>query len=140
MPFQIDVAIGLILRDHRILICRRREQDPLGGYWEFPGGKCEPGESAGRCVARELEEELGVIVCVREPLPTIEYDYPNARVRLHPFICALERGEPVPLVASESRWIAPRDLGSYTFPPANDRLLESLTRRFDSTLALDGTA
>jgi mutator protein MutT len=130
MAAQLDVAIGILWREGKILICRRREQDPLGGYWEFPGGKCEPAESPEACVVRELLEELGVVVRAVESLARIEHEYPHARVRLHPFLCRLETGEPAALAAIECRWISPAALADYRFPAANDSLLESLGHRF----------
>ncbi len=66
-PMQrIDVSIGILLRDGQILICQRRSQDAFGELWEFPGGKCEPGESPAACLTRELLEELAVRVCADE--------------------------------------------------------------------------
>ena len=54
---QIDVAIGVVKRDGRILICQRKSEDTFGGLWEFPGGKREPGEELEACLAREMMEE-----------------------------------------------------------------------------------
>src|SRR5438094_906042 len=60
---RIEVAIAVVVRDGRVLICRRRDDDPvLGGYWEFPGGKLEPGETIEQCLVRELEEEVSIAV------------------------------------------------------------------------------
>ncbi len=72
----IEVAAGLVLRNGRLLITQRRAQDHLGGLWEFPGGKREPNETFEECVRRELKEELGVEVEVRELFDSLTYDYP----------------------------------------------------------------
>jgi len=78
----IEVSAGLVFRDGLLLIAQRRPQDHLGGLWEFPGGKLEPGESAEDCLRRELMEELGIEVEIKELAETIEHDYPGKKVRL----------------------------------------------------------
>ena len=74
----IEVAAGLVFRDGLLLISQRRPQDHLGGLWEFPGGKREPGESPEDCLRRELMEELGIEVEIKELVETIAHDYPSA--------------------------------------------------------------
>jgi 8-oxo-dGTP diphosphatase/A/G-specific adenine glycosylase len=123
---RIDVAIAAVFRQGRLLICRRRDEDPLGGYWELPGGKVEPSESPEACLARELKEELGVAAEVVMKLSVIEHDYPTVHVRLHPFLCTHTHGEPQPLAAQELIWIDPTALRNYRFPPANDALIDEL--------------
>jgi mutator protein MutT len=123
----VDVVIAIVRREGKILICRRRRQDMLGGYWEFPGGKLQPGESHKRCLARELHEELLIRARPLEALEIIEYDYPHARVRLHPYLCEHTEGEPQPLASDQVRWIDAANLPDYSFPPANDSLIQRLT-------------
>jgi mutator protein MutT len=129
-PVRIDVAIAIVMRDDRILICQRHDTDVLAGYWEFPGGKRQPGETDEQCLMRELAEELAISVRIAEPLPVIEYDYPHARVRLHPFLCKHLLGEPQPLTAKRLVWVPAADLPRYRFPPANDDLIRTLIERF----------
>ncbi|WP_420996477.1 NUDIX domain-containing protein [Cupriavidus sp. 30B13] len=79
-----EVAVGVLVRpDGRFLLAQRPAGKPYEGYWEFPGGKLEPGESVEEALARELHEELGIAVsqCVRWHV--LEHDYPHAYVRLH---------------------------------------------------------
>ena len=123
---EIDVAIGMVCRDGKVLICQRRTPDPLGGYWEFPGGKVEPGESADECLLRELAEEVAIRVRITAALDAIEYDYESTRVRLHPFACELIDGEPQPLASQRLAWVSPTEFSTYRFPPANDSLLHWL--------------
>lgn len=127
MSSVIEVAIGVLIDDvdaaQRVLIARRPKAGVLGGYWEFPGGKIESGETAERCVVREFEEELGVRVSVRDRLDVIEHVYDHGRVRLHPFMCGWEGGALANRAVSEHRWVLGRELASYRFPPANDGLL-----------------
>jgi 8-oxo-dGTP diphosphatase len=127
---QIDVAIAVIFRDEQVLICQRKKNDTFGGFWEFPGGKCETGESLEACLLRELREELDIDVQAIEKLTTIRHDYPNAKLSLHPFLCQLTRGEPKLIECQKLLWIPPADLRNYRFPPANHALLDEVARRF----------
>lgn len=122
----IEVAIGIVVDRGQILICRRKATDPFGGYWEFPGGKCEPGETPAACVTRELLEELDVRIRPTRTLPPIEHEYPGNRVTLHPFLCEVESGTPRAISADEFRWAPVATLRQYKFPAANAELIESL--------------
>ena len=122
----VDVAIGLLYHEGRVLISRRLKEAHLGGLWEFPGGKCERGESSARCVIRELREELGVDVRPIHPFRSIEFTSATRNVRLHPWLCELTSGSPQALASLELRWVMPIDLSSYEFPPANSPLIEEL--------------
>ena len=121
-------AIALIKRRGRYLICRRRDGDVLGGYWEFPGGKREPHEPWTACLRRELREELGVAVRALRMLTTLRYRYPDGTVSLKVYACSIARGTPRPLAAQTLRWVSSAQLRRYRFPPANRRLLGRLTR------------
>ena len=122
----VTVAIGVIERAGKILICRRSKNGALAGYWEFPGGKCEPGESPVDCLHRELAEELAVTVQILHAFPVIEHEYPAVRVRLHPFLCKHERGDPQPLASDEILWVDASALREYRFPEANAGLIEQI--------------
>ena len=126
---RIDVAIGIVLRDARILICRRRKGDVLAGFWEFPGGKLEPGESPQQCLVREIQEELDIVVDPIESFAPIEFDYPTHQVRLHPYLCQYIAGEARPLAAEQLEWVSAPQLSDYRFPPANDGLIRELQKR-----------
>jgi mutator protein MutT len=120
----IDAAIALVTRsDGKLLVCQRKSDDTFGGLWEFPGGKCEDGETLEHCLRRELLEELAIRALPIARLTTIEHQYPHARIRLHPFVCRHEHGEVQHLECQASRWINPSTLRDYEFPPANDSLL-----------------
>ena len=131
---RVDVVIGIVVRDGKILICQRRQSDALAGYWEFPGGKLEPGETLEQCLARELREELAIIARPIEPLAVIEHDYPHVQVRLHPYLCQHESGDPQPLAAEQAIWVAPTNLARYRFPSANDDLIRQLIARFSAEI------
>jgi mutator protein MutT len=122
----IEVAIGLIWHDGRLLITRRPPDVHLPGLWEFPGGKCEPGESGSQCLAREVAEELGIRIAVGSERKVIEFTYPDRRVRLTVYDCRWLSGEPEARGCAEWRWVAPADLGEHEFPPANAGLIAEL--------------
>lgn len=109
----------------RILIARRPLDGVLGGFWEFPGGKREHGESLESCLKREFQEEVGLSVRVTDALPALDYTYDHGRVRLRPYFCERvdPRQTPQALAVSEWRWVGPEELAAYEFPPANAALL-----------------
>ena len=111
------------MRGGKVLVCQRPEGGSFAGYWEFPGGKREPGETIEQCLRRELREELAIEIQPVHALSTVDHDYPRGRIRLHPWVCTLERGEPQLLAVQRVLWVEPRELHDYQFPPANDALI-----------------
>lgn len=124
----VEVAAGLIRHQGRYLIARRKPGGHLAGFWEFPGGKREPGESLEECLRRELFEELNIRVDVPVPYRIIRHEYPGKTVELHFFRCAIEEGEAVPLECTEIRWVSPDELSQFAFPPADLTVIEALQR------------
>ena len=122
----IEVSAALIFRAGKLLITQRHAKSHLGGLWEFPGGKREPGESFEACLVREIREELGVEISVGELFEEINHDYPEKSVHLKFFICELLAGEPQPLDCAAVKWIEPPELAAYEFPAADAQLLEWL--------------
>lgn len=128
---RIEVSAGLVFREGKLLITQRRPQDHLGGLWEFPGGKREPGESFEMCLHRELLEEIGIEVSVGAVLEEIAHDYPEKLVYLKFFHCRWLRREPQPIGCHAFTWIASSQLQDYAFPAADARLLEKLKATSD---------
>ena len=123
MPTIVTAAV--VERDGRLLVTRRLEGTHLAGRWEFPGGKCEEGESPESCLARELREELGVGATVGAEVHRTLHEYDDRALDLRFFNCDLE-GEPRPLLGQEIRWVDRHDLRALEFPPADSELVEML--------------
>jgi len=126
MAQPIAVAAGLIFKNGKLLVAQRPSGSHLAGLWEFPGGKCEETETMPECLQRELHEELGVVVNVRECVETLEHAYPEKVVQLSFFRCELVMGEPTGKEGQALAWIGIDELGDYEFPAADARLLEKL--------------
>lgn len=137
------IGVGIVVEPGpdgvRLLITRRLSGDAvvLGGFWEFPGGKVERGETVERAIERELREEVGLDVRTVRPLTPIDHTYPHGAIRLHAMVCRRIGGQPVPLQVAELRWVSPAELAGYDFPPANRPLLAEVTELLTSPRGLD---
>jgi A/G-specific adenine glycosylase len=107
------VTAAVIRRDGEVLIARRPSKGLLGGMWEFPGGKVQEGEELPACLQREICEELDAEVSVGRYLGEFHHAYTHFKVTLHAFECAVEKGEPRPVEASDMRWVNPGELDRY---------------------------
>ncbi len=121
-----DIAVAAIRRSGRYLIGRRPPQGLLGGLWEFPGGKIEPGETPQDAVVREVREETGLRVRVGPRLATVEHAYSHFSVTLHVYACEVLAGRARPRQHSALKWVTRARLGDYAFPSANRRFLDRL--------------
>jgi mutator protein MutT len=122
----IEVSAALIFRDGKLLIAQRHVDSHLGGLWEFPGGKREPGETFEQCLARELREELGIEVAIQGLFEEITHDYADRSVYLKFFTCQLRAGEPQALGCAAVKWVGQAELTEHDFPAADARLLDKL--------------
>jgi A/G-specific adenine glycosylase len=122
---QIGVAV-IWNEQGQILIDRRRQDGLLGGLWEFPGGKLEPGETVEACIRREILEELGIEIEVGAHLITIEHTYTHFHVTLNVHHCRHLSGEPQPIECDEVRWVDLHQLEQFPFPKANVTIIEAL--------------
>lgn len=125
----IQVAAAVIQRDGRYLITQRSAHTHLAGYWEFPGGKQEEGESLEACLVREVREELNVEVSEITPFIVIHHDYPDKSVDLHFFLCTLVKGELKALGCADFRWVHPEEFANFSFPPADEPVVTQLQER-----------
>ncbi len=116
---RVLVVAAVIRRDGQILIARRPAHLHMGGLWEFPGGKVEPGEPVEAALIRELEEELGILPTEFHPLIRIRHDYPDKAVCLDVWEVTAFRGEPEGREGQPLAWVGPGALAAYEFPAAN---------------------
>ena len=119
----IKVVAAIIIKDGQIFATQRGYGE-FKGWWEFPGGKMEPGESPQEALKREICEELDAEVEVRELLETVEWDYPNFHLTMHCFICSL-LSESLHLNEHEAAtWLTHETLRSVKWLPADEILLD----------------
>ena len=126
-PRVIDVVAGILHADDGTVLLQRR---PAGrehaGFWEFPGGKREPGEAALAALARELAEELAITVLAAEPFERLTHDYPLRTVRLDFWRVQRWSGQPEPREGQQLGWFAPDALPGDDLLPANHPIAKRL--------------
>jgi 8-oxo-dGTP diphosphatase len=122
-----DVAVAVLVRPNgEFLLAQRPAGKPYAGYWEFPGGKVEPGEAVSQALVREIKEELGVDVESAHPWITQVFTYPHATVRLHFFKVVQWRGDPHPHEGQEFSWQSVDQVAVAPLLPANGPVLKAL--------------
>jgi A/G-specific adenine glycosylase len=126
LPFQV-IGVGVVRNGAgAVLIDQRLNGGLLGGLWEFPGGKQEPGEAIEATIVRELREELAIEVEVGEELIVVDHAYSHKKLRFVVHLCTWLSGEPQPLASQQVRWVRPEQLGEFPFPAANARIIAAL--------------
>lgn len=123
----VQVAAGIIWRDGRFLAARRPEGKPRAGFWEFPGGKREHGESMEETLRRELHEELAITCGKVIPWQTLTHDYSDLRVVLHFMHVTAFTGEPSANDGQELRWVSPEEARELPFLPADVHVVRQIT-------------
>jgi A/G-specific adenine glycosylase len=121
------VAAGVIWDgDGQVLIAQRKADGLLGGLWEFPGGKQEPGESLPECLKRELREELTIEVEVGDLLAVVKHAFTHFKITLHAFECQHTAGVPQAIGCADWRWVRPADLDQFAFGRADQQVIAAL--------------
>jgi mutator protein MutT len=124
---RIVVTAAVIEENGRFLVTRRPRGVHLEGLWEFPGGKCEEGESHTASLEREITEELDTAIIIEREVFSVVHRYADRVVELHFFACRLA-GEPRAVIGQEMRWVSREELRTLPFPPADEELVEILAR------------
>ncbi|MGO3927773.1 (deoxy)nucleoside triphosphate pyrophosphohydrolase [Rhodopseudomonas pseudopalustris] len=128
MKLLLVVAVALIDADNRVLIAQRPKHKQLGGLWEFPGGKLDPGERPEGALIRELDEELGITVkeaCLA-PLTFASHAYEDFHLLMPLYVCRRWDGLVMPREGQELAWVRPNKLRDYPMPPADIPLIPPL--------------
>lgn len=120
------VAAALVDGDGRVLLAQRPEGKALAGLWEFPGGKLEPGESPEAALARELDEELGIMAGPLAPFTFVSFAYPEFHLVMLLYWCRSWQGEPHGRDGQALRWERPGAMAGLSMPPADVPLVEAL--------------
>ncbi len=137
LPFQV-IGVGVVRNGAgEVLIDQRLNEGLLGGLWEFPGGKQEPGEAIADTIRRELREELAIEAAVGEELIVVDHAYSHKKLRFVVHLCRWLSGEPQPLASQQVRWVRPEQLADFPFPAANARIIAALQDRLAADAAAD---
>ena len=128
VPLVLVAAVVLVNPDGRVLLAQRPAGKAMGGLWEFPGGKVNPGETPEAALIRELAEELGIDVAASclAPFTFASHAYPDFHLLMPLYVCRKWTGIPTPREGQHLRWVRPARLADYPMPPADKPLLALL--------------
>ena len=124
----IEVVAAVIFDTQGRIFATQRGYGEWKDWWEFPGGKIEPGEMPQQALKREIREELDAEIEVGELLRTIDYDYPTFHLTMHCFKCRLANGHLTLLEHEAAKWLNPSDLHSVRWLPADEEIINDLTQ------------
>lgn len=126
MDKKVVSVVAAVIRDDSTIFATQRGYGNYKGWWEFPGGKIEEGETSQEALKREIKEELDVSIKVGELIDTIEYDYPDFHLSMDCFWCEIEDGDPKLLEAEASKWLGEDELDSVNWLPADETLIQKI--------------
>ena len=130
---KIEVVAAIIRKEDKVFATQRGYGD-WKDWWEFPGGKMEPGETPEEALKREIREELDAEISVDKFLETIDYDYPQFHLTMHCFLCSLV-GEALHLNEHEAaRWLSAQNLNTVEWLPADDQLLPLIEQELSTVV------
>lgn len=128
MPL-VKVTCAIIEDGGRVLLAQRSDDMDLSGKWEFPGGKIREGEEPSACLIREVKEELGIDIIVREPLPPHRYSYTHISIELLPFVCSLASGSIILHEHKDAQWAKPENAFEFDLAEADIPVLKNYLSR-----------
>jgi A/G-specific adenine glycosylase len=135
---EVQISVGVVFKNGRVLITRRPEQGLLGGLWEFPGGKLREGETPAAACVREIKEEANLDVVIAEPLAQVRHAYSHFRIHMHVFCCRIIAGRVRLNGPADHRWIRIADIDRFAFPKANHKFIPLLKQRAAGGEAIRG--
>ncbi len=119
-------VVAAVIRDGDRIFATARGYGEFKGWWEFPGGKIEPGEMPQEALVREIREELDTDIVVGELIDTVEYDYPAFHLSMDCFWCSIAHGELTLKEAEAARWLTAETLDSVQWLPADEGLVDRI--------------
>jgi 8-oxo-dGTP diphosphatase len=122
-------VVAALIRDGNRVFATARGYGEYKGWWEFPGGKIEPGESPEAALVREIREELDSEISVDEYIETLEYDYPQFHLSMRCYWCSLISGNLVLKEAEDARWLDAESIDSVKWLPADITLLDTIREK-----------
>lgn len=125
---QIEVVAAILHHNGRYFATQRGYGE-FEGWWEFPGGKIESGETPEQALQREIQEELGVDIVVGEKLCVTEHDYPAFHLTMHCYLCTLADGQIELREHKSAVWLKPQELDTPNWLPADREVVDILSRR-----------
>lgn len=126
---RIEVVAAIIHDAEGRIFATQRGYGEWAGWWEFPGGKMEAGESAEEALKREIWEELETLIAIERPVTTVEWDYPKFHLTMHCYWCHIESGSPVLKEHSAARWLTKDKLGCVQWLPADLAVIRSISSK-----------
>ena len=123
---QIEVVAAIIVDSENRIFATQRGSGDWKDWWEFPGGKIEPGETPEQALKREIWEELETRIVVERFLQTVEWDYPKFHLTMHCYFCRVESGNLTLKEHEAARWLAPDELDSVQWLPADWEIIARL--------------
>ena len=127
----ISVSCLVLFHEGKILAAQRGTSMDLAGYWEFPGGKMESGESPENCLHREIKEELGIEIQILKRLRPVLHSYPNKEIQLIPFLATWRSGSITLLEHTQFQWLDRRDLLAFPWAPADVPIVKEVEAKWE---------
>lgn len=126
----IEVVAAIICDSDGRIFATQRGYGEWKDYWEFPGGKMEPGETPEEALKREIREELDTSVAVEQLVQTVEWDYPQFHLTMHCYLCSVVDGDLVLKEHEAAKWLVPSELECVEWLPADWDIVKTLKQRF----------
>lgn len=123
---RVEVVAAAIIENNKVFTCQRGYGSKKG-WWEFPGGKIEQGETHEQTLKREMREELNATIDVHSHLRTVEFNYTDFHLTMHCYLCSLQ-SEPTLLEHTQSKWLSKDEIYSVNWLPADIELLEDVEK------------
>lgn len=135
-PRKLLLVVAALIQDRggRVLLTQRPQNTHMAGFWEFPGGKVDPGETPEQALIREMAEETGLVVGDLEPWAFVSHAYPDFHLLMPVFRCGFWRGEAVALDVAGVGWFGVEEMHALSFPPADVPLINRLVAGMEKNI------